>query len=235
MRARTALGITAAVLASFGSALDTSAQGQPEASASAAAGAALDGKKLYLRRTCIACHGKDGQKAVQDYPALAGQRADYMIAQIEDIISGKRVGSPDSTGNPRAKGMRGALVAPDGQRRVTPEEVVAISTWLATMPSVPVDPPVTPLAADKLEAAGKLFVEKCEACHGAKGSAPQDGFPAIAGQKHTYVLAQMQDIKSGARANGQSEAMKPFVDELSQSDMELLATYVAMQNPTVGK
>ena len=54
-------------------------------------------KTLYLRRSCVACHGRNGQKAIQDYPALAGQRADYMIQQVEDIISGKRTGSPDAS------------------------------------------------------------------------------------------------------------------------------------------
>jgi cytochrome c553 len=211
----------------------------PPAAAPAAApqtaAAPLDAKKLYLRRSCVACHGKDGQRAIQDYPSLAGQRADYMIAQIEDIIAGKRVGGADASGNPRSKGMRGALVAPDGARRITVDEVRSIATWLAEVPALPADPPPAPLAADKLAAAGKLFAEKCEACHGAEGRAPMEGFPAIGGQKRAYVLAQMLDIKSGARSNGQSEAMKAIVDELSPADMELLAAYVALQDPTIKK
>ncbi|MEW5964247.1 MAG: c-type cytochrome [Pseudomonadota bacterium] len=192
-------------------------------------------KKLYMTRSCIACHGKDGKKAIQDYPELAGQRADYMVAQIEDILSGKRVGGPDGSGNPRAKGMRGALIAPDGQRRITEDEVKAISVWLATLEPLKHAAPATPPTAEQLAAAGKIFTEKCEACHGPAGRAPQEGFPSIAGQKHAYVVAQMKDIKSGARANGQSEAMKPFVDELSDADIEFLAAYIAAQDPTAPK
>ena len=30
------------------------------------------GKQLYLTRTCVACHGKNGAKAIQNYPHLAG-------------------------------------------------------------------------------------------------------------------------------------------------------------------
>lgn len=202
------------------------AQGAEPAAADAAAA-----KKLYLRRSCIACHGKDGQKPIQDYPALAGQRADYMIAQIEDIISGKRVGGTDASGNPRAKGMRGALVAPDGARRITEDEVKAVSDWLAGLPPAPFDPPGTPLAPDKVDAAAKLFAEKCEACHGPAGRAPQEGFPRIAGQKQAYVLAQMTDIKSKARSNGQSEAMQAVMEDVSDADIEVLAAYVAAQDP----
>ena len=31
-----------------------------------------DGKHLYRTRTCVACHGRDGVKAIQAYPQLAG-------------------------------------------------------------------------------------------------------------------------------------------------------------------
>lgn len=232
-RKRAQLAGSAALAALVAMGLPAAAQQQPAAASPQAA--PLDAKKLYLRRSCIACHGKDGQKAIQDYPALAGQRPDYMIAQIEDIISGKRVGGADASGNPRSKGMRGALVAPDGARRITVDEVKAIATWLADVPALAADPPPAPLPPDKLAAAGKLFAEKCESCHGAEGRAPMEGFPAIGGQKHAYVLAQMQDIKSGARINGQSEAMKAIVDELSPADMELLSAFVALQDPTIKK
>lgn len=235
-RAGSGAGVALAVI--VGIAAPAVAQQQPAAGNPAAApapAAALDAKKLYLRRSCIACHGKDGQKAIQDYPALAGQRADYMIAQIEDIIAGRRVGGADASGNPRSKGMRGALVAPDGARRITVEEVKAIATWLAEVPALPADPPPAPLAPDAFAAAAKMFAEKCESCHGVEGRAPMEGFPAIGGQKHAYVVAQMQDIKSGARTNGQSEAMKAVVDELSPADMELLASYVALQDPNIRK
>lgn len=204
-----------------------SAQG-PEASAAGE----LDGKKLYARRSCIACHGKNGQKAIQDYPALAGQRADYMVAQIEDILSGKRVGGQDASGNPRSKGMRGALIAPDGARRITEDEVKAVSAWLESIPSLPPDSTEAPLDADKAAAAAAMFSERCEACHGPGGREPQEGFPRIAGQKKAYVIAQLKDIKEKARTNGQSEVMLPIVEELSDADIELLAAYVAAQDPT---
>lgn len=207
----------------------------PEANAQGAAPAAVDAaaaKKLYMTRSCIACHGKDGKKAIQEYPEIAGQRADYMAAQVEDILSGKREGSPDASGNPRAKGMRGALIAPDGARRITAEEVKIVSAWLASLEPAKPAAAAAPLAADQAAAAEKLFNEKCEACHGPKGRAPQEGFPLIAGQKQAYVVAQLKDIKTKARANGQSEAMQPFVAELSDAEIDLLAAYVAGQDPT---
>lgn len=189
-------------------------------------------KKLYLTKTCVACHGKDGRKPIQDYPALAGQRADYMIAQIGDILSGARTGSPDKTGNPRAKGMRGVLVDPQGNRRISDEEIATVSHWLASLEPAPVAPLEAPLSPEQIAEAEKLYAETCEACHGPGAREPQETFPVIAGQKRAYALAQMLDIKSGARSNGQSEAMKAIVAEIPDESLALLADYIS-QLPAV--
>ena len=194
--------------------------------------AAAAAKRLYTTKTCIACHGRDGRKAIQDYPDIAGQRADYVVAQIKDILDGKRTGSPDASGNPRAKGMRGALIDPNGNRRISDEEIGQIAQWLATLEPRQPDPPEAPLAADRKAQATKLYEETCEACHGKTGREPQETFPAIAGQKRAYVLAQMKDIKAKARINGQSEAMQMAVAELKDADIELLAEYVAQLVPS---
>jgi cytochrome c len=50
-----------------------------------------DGKALYLEKTCIACHGKEGKKPLTPaYPKIAGQNAAYIEAQMKDIKNGVR-------------------------------------------------------------------------------------------------------------------------------------------------
>lgn len=188
------------------------------------------GKQLYGAKACVACHGKEGRKAIQDYPDVAGQRADYMTAQIKAILDGTRTGSPDATGNPRANGMRGALIDPEGKVRITDDEITAIAAWLAGNKPRDFVPPATPMAEDRKAEAAKLFAETCEACHGKEGREPLEGFPSIAGQKHAYLLAQIKDIKSKARSNGQSEAMQGVVAELTDQQIEMLAEYLSQLN-----
>ncbi len=49
------------------------------------------GKPLYMTKTCVACHGKDGAKPVlKTYPALSGQDRAYLIRQAKDIKTGER-------------------------------------------------------------------------------------------------------------------------------------------------
>ena len=72
----------------------------------------------------------------------------------------------------------------------------------------------------------------CFTCHGKDGKTPiMPGYPNIAGQNQEYTLQQMIDIKSGARSNGQSAAMKGVMGLVSEEDMKALAEYIATMNP----
>lgn len=53
--------------------------------------AAHPGRKLYMTKTCVACHGKDGAKPImKTYPFLAGQDKEYLIRQATDIKTSAR-------------------------------------------------------------------------------------------------------------------------------------------------
>jgi cytochrome c len=79
----------------------------------------------------------------------------------------------------------------------------------------------------------KLFAEKtCTACHGAKGNKPlMPDYPKIAGQNEAYIVKQMTDIKSGARANGNSAAMNGVMVLVSDQDIKDIAAYVSKLKP----
>jgi cytochrome c len=81
------------------------------------------------------------------------------------------------------------------------------------------------LAAD----GAKLYAEKtCTACHGKDGNKPLlPDYPKIAGQNKAYLEKQMKDIKSGARANGNSAAMKGVMVIVSDEEIKALAEFVS--------
>ncbi len=86
-------------------------------------------------------------------------------------------------------------------------------------------------AANPLEAAeGKmLFATKtCIACHGVDGKKPLlPAYPKLAGQNKDYLLQQMKDIKTGARANGNSAAMKGVMHLVNEAEMGDIAAYLS--------
>jgi len=79
----------------------------------------------------------------------------------------------------------------------------------------------------------KLFKTKtCSTCHGKDGKTPiMPMYPKIAGQNKEYTLQQMVDIKSGARNNGQSAAMKGVMHLVSEEELQALAEYIATMTP----
>jgi len=76
-----------------------------------------------------------------------------------------------------------------------------------------------------------LFQEKgCTACHGPQGDkAILDTYPNLAGQNEAYLLQQMKDIKSGARDNGLTAAMKPTIANVSEEEMQTIAKWLSSQ------
>lgn len=79
--------------------------------------------------------------------------------------------------------------------------------------------------------AGKGKTAVCAACHGADGNSPAAMFPKLAGQNETYLVKQMNDIKSGKRPVVE---MTGLLDALSDQDIADIAAYFAKQNGTVG-
>ena len=74
-----------------------------------------------------------------------------------------------------------------------------------------------------------LYMDKtCWSCHGKDGKKTlTPAFPKIAGQNAAYAEQQMKDIKSGARANGQSAAMKGVMELVNDEEIKALATFIS--------
>ncbi len=70
----------------------------------------------------------------------------------------------------------------------------------------------------------------CGSCHGTdlKGLG---NVPSIAGRSPSYVVRQMFDIRSGARAGVKTQLMKPAVAKLTIEDMVAIAAYLGSLQP----
>ncbi len=86
--------------------------------AALAAGNATEGAKKA--ETCKACHGEGGAKPIQpDYPVLAGQHGDYLVAALNQYKSGKRK-------NASMNGFAAAL---------KPQDIEDLAAYFASQPS----------------------------------------------------------------------------------------------------
>lgn len=73
-------------------------------------------------------------------------------------------------------------------------------------------------------AAGKQRAASCANCHGAEGISPNETWPNLAGQNAAYLARILAAYKSGEQKD---VAMTPLAKELSDADIQNLATYYA--------
>ncbi|NVO16407.1 MAG: c-type cytochrome [Rhodoplanes sp.] len=203
------------------------AHGQGAGQESAADGAS-EGRTLFRTKTCVACHGRDGSRAIQNYPDLAGQDARYMIQQMTDIASGARMSGPDPRGFPRTQGMK------DIMHLVTQEQRASIADYLSKLPA-PKPRPLDPAVDSARLAEGKQAYAKggCIACHGPDGSKPVPSYPYIGGMKREYLVLQITEIKAGVRRNSRVRSMLPFASKLDDAKIAAIADYLSQikRNP----
>lgn len=102
-------------------------------------------------------------------------------------------------------------------------KLIKISTSVATALLITLSGSV--IAAD---GAATYTAKGCAACHGADAKTPiMPLYPKIAGQSKEYTTQQMKDIKSGARSNGLSVAMKGVMAGVSEEEIATLAEYLS--------
>jgi cytochrome c553 len=174
------------------------------------------GAQLYRDKTCHTCHGDDGTKPLlPNYPVIARQAGAYALQQMKDIQSGNRF-------NGQSAAMKAVV------QDLTEEDLILLADYIEN--ELGADAQIGSGVLDPESEGAKLFKTKtCVACHGADGKTPLlPDYPRIAGHNAEYALAQMTDIKSGARANSMNAlGMKGIMHLVTEEEMALLAEYVS--------
>lgn len=130
----------------------------------------------------------------------------------------------------RTRGRRGILAG-----TVALALGVALSTSAqqpAKAPAAPTAPaaaPAAPAAAGAKLSGAELYQQRtCVACHGKDAKTPLlPEYPKIAGQNAEYIKRQMTDIKSGARNNGNTPAMKGIMHLVTDDEIKVLAEWLS--------
>jgi len=86
--------------------------------------------------------------------------------------------------------------------------------------------------SEQLDGAMLYAQRTCIACHGPDAKTPiLPEYPRLAGQNELYALQQMRDIKSGARSNGNTAAMKGVMHLATDEELQVLARWLSEQTP----
>lgn len=98
-----------------------------------------------------------------------------------------------------------------------------VMSSLAATPAAPAKP--------DLVAGEARFTAVCAACHGADGNSGTPANPKLSQQHPEYLVKQLQEYKSGKRANA---IMSGMAASLSDADMKNIAAWLATQKAKPG-
>ena len=163
---------------------------------------------------CQACHGATGNSVNPEWPSLAGLGADYIADQLKNFKEAKR-------NNP--------VMMPNAAN-LSPDDMADLGAFFdsQTNTGLEADPSYWK-AGEKLYRGGDSArgIPACMACHGPTGRGIEPAkFPALRGQHSVYVVKQLNDYASGARATGPNGIMPTIAKHLSADDMRNVASYL---------
>jgi cytochrome c553 len=169
--------------------------------------------------TCANCHGPHGHSYSPKFPVLAGQQANYLVAQLQGFKSQTR-------GDADALGYMWGMAAP-----LDDAMMVGLADYYSRQTSQ-----AGPTGDPALIARGKEIyqngdsaqgVPPCAACHG-PGAAGTDTYPRLAGQHVQYLIKQLNSFQNNMR---NVAVMHGVARGLQLADMEAVATYMQSLGP----
>ena len=172
--------------------------------------------KTLAMQVCSNCHGVDGNSVSPNFPKLAGQQEDYIVAQLTYFRSHNR---EDPAGFEYMWGI---------SKKLTDDQIKGLAAYFSqqkTAPNIAGNPAVAATGKTIFETGipGK-DVSACSGCHGE--TALGNGiFPRLADQHADYMIKQLHVLKdTNQRPAG--EMMKPLVHGLKPADVIAVTTYL---------
>lgn len=162
---------------------------------------------------CAACHGAEGNSVVPVNPKLAQQHPEYLIKQLQDFKSGKRV-------NAIMTGMAATLSDAD---------VKNVAYWVSAKTAKPgfAKDRVLVSLGERIYRGGLADrqVPACAGCHSPNGAGIPAQYPRLSGQHADYAVAQLVSFRDGVRKN--SLQMTQVAAKMNDSEIKAVADYIA--------
>jgi len=164
-----------------------------------------------IAQTCAGCHGIPGYynaHPAYQVPKLGGQNADY----LEVALQGYR------------RGTRGHETMQAQASTLSDQDIADVAAYFTSFQGE-AETGRTRASAAQIEA-GRAKAATCTACHGPEGVAAAPQWPNLAGQHETYLLAALEQYKTGGRVD---MVMNPLIGPLDEQSIEDLAAFFAAQ------
>ena len=192
-----------------------------------------NGKKIFTEGkgdvpACTSCHGEGGMgNDMMGTPRLAGQMAPFLVKQLEDFATDKRMDTTMYVMNANAKGL-------------SSQDRIDVATFLSKLEEGTDLSNLGELKANGT-AVGQPYLGKtivnygiiekdvpaCKSCHGFNGRGVDPIYPKLNKQKYVYLMSQLKKWREGSRTNDPMSQMQIVARNLSDADMMNAASYLA--------
>jgi cytochrome c553 len=162
---------------------------------------------------CGGCHGADGNGSAPIFPKLANQHASYLIKQLHDFKTQKRV---EPTMNAMAEPL-------------SDEDMLDIAAYYDQL-KISQEPETHNAQGRTIYRSGakERGIPACSGCHGPEGSGnPYAKFPGLHGQYAAYIEKTLSDYKSGERANDPNAIMRSIAQKLSDEEITAVSEFAS--------
>ncbi len=172
-------------------------------------------------KTCVACHGVNGNSSNAEWPSLAGQGAAYHYKQLVELQ--------------KNQGRANELMAPM-IKDLTEQDMLDLAAYYESLPQ---DPGVAQNAEVDLALGEAVYrggkrsagVPACIGCHGPAGKGnPAAKYPRVAGQHAVYTAIQLRNFRSAARANDENAMMRSVAHRMTDAEIDAVSQYIAGLN-----
>jgi len=170
-------------------------------------------------KTCVACHGVDGNSPNAEWPSLAGQGESYTYKQLVELQ--------------KNAGRSNELMAPMIQD-LTDQDMQDLAAYYASKTAKPgVAQDAFVKQGEALYRGGSLSagIPACSGCHGPAGEGnPVAKYPRLAGQHAVYTAIQLRAFRSTARGNDPEQMMRKVSHRMTDQEIEAVSQYIAGLN-----
>lgn len=176
---------------------------------------------------CFICHDREGSGSPSmPVPRVAGQSYLYLYAELLDFATGRRESFVMS---PIAHGL-----SPEAMRDVAAFYALADPEYeyeAAAAARTSDFDPETIEAGRELATRGSDDIMACVSCHGPEGIGAPPFYPYLAGQYRQYLVKRLKAFRTAEGVDSPERIMHRVADDLSDRQIEQLATYFAAQRP----
>ncbi|WP_455205570.1 c-type cytochrome [Kaarinaea lacus] len=192
-----------------------------------------NGKKIFDQGkgdvpACNSCHGPEGLgDDAMGTPRLASQGFNFLLKQLEDFATDKRMDTTMFIMNNNAKGL-----SPEDRRDVAAYAASINKPTVGSDLNAVKELGTVPVGARHLGKALAQYgapdrgIPACHSCHGFNGRGAFPMYPRLTGQKYVYMVSQLKKWRDGSRANDPLGQMRAVAKNMTDDDIHNVSSFL---------